>query len=243
MHFDTDSLSIKGEYHDDNQDSILMDPKSGIFIVADGLGGAPAGAEASQLATSAFYKTLIHAEKGRRTSDSVLDLAVQESVRKIQDLVEKKQNLRGMGTTLSAMVFNEDSAKIAHLGDSMILQYRGSAITQLTQEHTMAGELVKQGFLELQNAENHPLKHVLSKCVGPMSEVHPDITSLAVMPGDVYVLGSDGLLKLLRLEELRGLLERNRDLSIHALMHKVRKTVSGREFVDDFTLGLIRISY
>jgi serine/threonine protein phosphatase PrpC len=241
MHFDVNSLSIKGMYHHDNQDFIRMDEKSGLFIVADGMGGAPAGALASKTAVSEFYSNLIRIHKEKRLNDINLNRALQASYQEIQRLFQKKKNRVGMGTTLSALVFNGDAAKILHIGDSVILRFRDSRLEQLTEEHTVANELIKQGYLKLEGSEEHPLSHVLSKCVGPFPDLQPDIISIDFCVNDIFILGSDGLFKLLTRDELTEVLKKLPDKSAKILVGQLKHLISPREFIDDCTFGLVKI--
>jgi len=240
MHFDSSSLSIKGIYHGDNQDFIRMDEKSGIFIVADGMGGAPAGALASKTAVTVFHSNLTQIDRQDRLESNYLKNALVASHEEIKKLVEKKKKRSGMGTTLSALVFNGDDAKIVHIGDSVILRFRNSVLEQLTEEHTVASELIKQGYLDAEGIENHPLNHVLSKCVGPFPDVQPDIFDLDLQTEDIYMLGSDGLLKLMTMEEIQDILNSSGDAPAKRLVEHMKQLISSREFVDDCTFGLVR---
>jgi PPM family protein phosphatase len=239
--FDSSSLSIKGEYHDDNQDSILMDPASGIFVVADGLGGAPAGALASKTVTTAFYSKIKDITVLERLQSDKLTEAVQASIKELQKLVLKKKKLQGMGSTLSVLVFDNTSAKIIHVGDSVILRFREDILEQMTAEHTLLNDLIKQGILDSDAADRHPLKHVLSQCISANSTVQPDISEIVLQHRDIYILGSDGLLKLINPNELKKILLVTSEKTAVEIIKQIQITISQREFIDDFTLGIIKI--
>ena len=164
-------------------------------MVADGLGGHRAGEHASNMAVEVLTRTL---QTARDNGDSpALDLVLDAFDRANHGILTEARNSperEGMGTTLTAIVVDGDQLLLGHVGDSRAWRIRGGVIEQLTQDHTVVGQQVRDGVLTEADAETHPMRHVLSRCLGIQEEIEVDLAEGAVTPGDIYVLASDGLI-------------------------------------------------
>jgi protein phosphatase len=171
-----------------NEDSLFPEnsgESSGatVLVVADGMGGHVAGEVASRLAINAAA-----------SSNLEPDDRVAAANRAIREEVARQPELEGMGTTMTLVeVTPEGKARFAHVGDSRAYLYRGGELRQLTEDHTVAMEYVNLGQLSLEEAEDHPQSHMLTRCLGLTRFVNVDTIDIGLEPGDRILLCSDGL--------------------------------------------------
>ncbi|HXZ85066.1 MAG TPA: PP2C family serine/threonine-protein phosphatase [Myxococcota bacterium] len=175
-----------------NEDFFAVDEKRGLFVVADGLGGHVAGRRASELGVGVFVET-VAAEEGDDAPLALLRTAFGRANAAIRDLSQRDPQLRGMGTTLAALWLRGDEALLAHAGDSRLYLYRAGALHALTIDHSLVGERVARGELTHEQARVHPSRHVITRAVGVLEAVDPDLASLRPRAEDVFVLCSDGI--------------------------------------------------
>ncbi|HTO71671.1 MAG TPA: PP2C family serine/threonine-protein phosphatase [Myxococcota bacterium] len=187
-----------------NEDFFAVDDKRGVFVVADGLGGHVAGRRASELGVGVFLETL-----ARDPEDAPLALMREAFTRAnaaIRELANREPQLRGMGTTLAALWLRGDEALVAHAGDSRLYLFRTGGLHALTIDHSLVGERVARGELTLEQARIHPSRHVITRAVGVLEAVDPDVASLRPRPGDVFMICSDGISAQLTDDEIRDCL-------------------------------------
>jgi len=117
---------------------------------------------------------------------------------------QSNADLRGMGTTTSALVVRGEKAWFAHVGDSRIYMLRGDEFKQLTQDHSLVATMVREGLLTEAEAETHPRRNVLQRSIGVTEDVEIDVVGpIDVQEGDVFLLCSDGLHGVLKEDELK----------------------------------------
>jgi protein phosphatase len=216
-----------------NEDSLLV--RSPLFVVADGMGGAQAGEVASSVAVDTFRDGL---HDGADPESSLLAQVEQANTR-INELSRVNVEHAGMGTTITAVYVGEQQVSIAHVGDSRAYCLRDGELLRLTDDHSLVDELIRQGKLTPEEAEEHPQRSVITRALGPESTVEVDIRSLRGRPGDVYLLCSDGLTTMLGEGELLDALsshERLRDAG-EALI--ARANAAGGK--DNITVLLLRL--
>lgn len=170
-----------------NEDAYYL--KSPLFVVADGMGGAQAGEVASELAVESFRRPLDESA----APEPRLAAAVQNANRAIHEQSRSNEQLQGMGTTVTALLLDDDSLTVAHVGDSRAYRMRGGELTRLTDDHSLVGEMVRRGAITEAEAEVHPQRSILTRALGPEAEVEIDTLTHGVRPGDVYLICSDGL--------------------------------------------------
>jgi protein phosphatase len=192
--FDAGATSIVGTVRDHNEDAACALPEIGLVAVADGLGGHNAGERASGLAIEVLEQHLrADHEAGAEPNLEALFAAFEDAnARILADAVEHPDRA-GMGTTLTSVLIADDRVLVAHIGDSRAWRVRDGVITQLTRDHTVVGQQVRDGILTEEQAENHPMKHVLSRCLGAQPTIEVDLAEGDVAIDDIYVLASDGL--------------------------------------------------
>ncbi len=197
-----------GRVRDHNEDNYLVDKKLALFVVADGMGGHAAGEVASALAVRTVHeeirkqKPLIEDfERGATGAAAVsardilnlLEFSVQRACARIHEEAVADAAKRGMGTTLSALIFVGNKAFIAHVGDSRIYLARDNRVQQVTEDHTVFNELVKRGKLSREQIEKVAHKNAITRAVGVYERVEVDTLAIEVLPGDVLIACSDGL--------------------------------------------------
>ncbi|MFZ2050778.1 MAG: Stp1/IreP family PP2C-type Ser/Thr phosphatase, partial [Solirubrobacteraceae bacterium] len=182
-----------------NEDSMLA--RSPLFVVADGMGGAQAGEVASRIAVETF------GEDGQDFSDPEQTLAAYAHAAnaRIHELSHSDAAHAGMGTTLSAIYVGEQDVTIAHVGDSRVYCLRDEELLRLTDDHSLVDELIRQGRLTPEEAEEHPQRSIITRALGPEASVEVDTRSFKARAGDIYLLCSDGLTSMVgepRMSEL-----------------------------------------
>lgn len=177
-------------------------PGGRLLIVADGMGGHRGGATASRLATEVVKQQYLGSETGDPAA--ALREALTRANARIHAEAQSNADLRGMGTTTSALVLRNDQAWFAHVGDSRIYRVRAGQIEQLTEDHSLVASMVREGLLTTKEAENHPRRNVLQRSMGVAEEVEIDVRGpFGIQADDVFILCSDGLHGVVREEEIR----------------------------------------
>jgi len=197
-----------GRVRDHNEDNYLVDKKLSLFVVADGMGGHAAGEVASALAVRTVHdevkkeKQLIEDYQagtkgaGKVTDRDILNLlefAVQRACARIHEEAQGDKQKRGMGTTLSSLLIVGNKGFIGHVGDSRIYMMRSGKVQQLTEDHTVFNELIKRGKLTRDQIEKVAHKNAITRAVGVYERVEIDTLLIELLPGDQFLLASDGL--------------------------------------------------
>src|SRR3954468_12815309 len=176
-------------------------PGGRLLVVADGMGGHRGGATASRLAGETVKAQYL----GSETYD--IAQALRESLTRANARIftesQANPDLRGMGTTTSALVVKDNQAWFAHVGDSRIYLVRGDDIRQITEDHSLVASMVREGLLTAKEAETHPRRNVLQRSMGVTEDVEVDVKGpFDVQEGDTFILCSDGLHGLVKQEEI-----------------------------------------
>lgn len=185
-----------------NEDTFLIDHRSRLFVVADGMGGHAAGEVASAQAVESIQKIVSeglaqvsqdHTDDSRRHLLNLIERAVRQAGRDIHAMAERDISKRGMGTTVSLLLLTPERGYIAHVGDSRIYLIRQSEVFQLTEDHSLIRELIKNKKLTPEEAESSPYRNALTRAVGVYADVEVDLLDFEVADGDQFLLCSDGL--------------------------------------------------
>ena len=225
--------SDTGRVRSANEDSFLV--RSPLFVVADGMGGANAGEVASRRAVEVFSRGL----RSGSGDEQRLAEAVGVANTEIHNDAQGDSNHRGMGTTLTAALIGEDSAAIAHVGDSRAYLIRGREIEQLTRDHTLVDELVRQGRLTEEQAAHHPQRSIITRALGPEPSVEVDTFTVDLADGDILLLCSDGLTGMVSAQVMLETVSDSRSLAAaaKALVRKANEA-GGR---DNITVVLAKL--
>ncbi len=170
-----------------NEDSLLA--RAPLFVVADGMGGAQAGEVASRLAVESFHNGL----GDTASPEQQLVAHAHAANTRIHELSQSDAEHAGMGTTLTAVYVGAEEVAIAHVGDSRAYCLRDGELLRLTDDHSLVDELIREGRLTPEEAEEHPQRSIITRALGPEETVEVDTRSFRGRAGDVYLLCSDGL--------------------------------------------------
>lgn len=189
-----------GRTRERNEDALFAGRHT--FAVADGVGGHRAGEVASRLALEPVAAL---DEMDPKTAAHKIAEAVRKGNRAVFDRSQQDPELRGMATTLTAVVIHGGSAALAHVGDSRCYLFRDGQITQLSRDHTMVARMVAEGKLTPEQAEAHPQRSIVTRALGAEREVDVDEVEIEILPGDRILVCSDGLTTVLSDDEIRTL--------------------------------------
>jgi serine/threonine protein phosphatase PrpC len=171
-----------------NEDSFFA--RAPLFAVADGVGGAQAGEVASHLAVEVIERGL--PERAGSIEERLRGL-VEEANARINELSRTDDQHAGMASTLTVAYVGEHELSVAHVGDSRLYRMRDGAFERLTEDHSLVEELVRQGKLTPQEADEHPQRSIITRALGLEAGVQTDSHTWPARDGDVYLLCSDGL--------------------------------------------------
>jgi protein phosphatase len=184
-----------------NEDSYVLDPP--LFAVADGMGGAQAGEVASRLTAAAFRE---YHEADALPPDERVQAIIQEANRRIYERAHADSGFSGMGTTVTAALLLGGRVTIGHVGDSRAYRIRDGELEQLTDDHSLVGDLMRSGRLTPEEADAHPQRSVITRALGTDPDVDVDTLTVDARPGDLFLLCSDGLTTMVGDEDILGIL-------------------------------------
>jgi protein phosphatase len=189
----------KGRIRKENEDAFCIEKDLGLLAIADGMGGHASGEVASKMAIGILRDSL---RKEGEPFPERLASGVELANQAIYEAARSQSQLKGMGTTLTAVQLNGNRLAIAHVGDSRAYLIRSGVIERLTDDHTMVFEQVARGLMTNEEAARSDMRHILSRALGIAPEVEVDMEALTVSEGDTLVLCSDGLSELVSEEEV-----------------------------------------
>ncbi|MCR4707971.1 MAG: Stp1/IreP family PP2C-type Ser/Thr phosphatase [Clostridiales bacterium] len=182
----------RGKVRKINEDAAWFDERTGIFAVADGMGGHLAGEVASTMAIQAVQEM---SERESSPSIRALREMMDRVNRQILEKGREDSSCSGMGTTLSVLWKAQRYMYIAHVGDSRIYRFRKeeNRFEQITRDHSLVEEMVQSGILSREEARIHPRRNIITRALGTEGDNQPDILAADTREGDVWLLCSDGL--------------------------------------------------
>ena len=206
------SATDTGRARNNNEDSVAVDDATALVVLADGMGGYNAGEVASGMATS-----FIKSELGRWLQEASLnatdtdvrramDICVDNANRAIFNAANSNPQYAGMGTTLVVGVFRESRLLVGHVGDSRAYRLRASRLAQITHDHSLLQEQIDSGLITPEQAAFSANKNLVTRAVGVEDTVLLETHLHDVLPGDTYLLCSDGLSDMLDDESIGQLL-------------------------------------
>lgn len=193
-----------------NQDSMFVSKNSAfpLFIVADGMGGHKAGEVASEMAVSIITTSL----SSRLMDDDVIvniEKEILDSIKKAnRELLNHSQvieDCNGMGTTITLGYIKDAKLYVGHVGDSRAYIIRNEELKQITDDHSLVNELLKNGDISIEEAMKHPQKNVITRAVGTNEDICIDINSFELKENDIILFCSDGLTNMIEEHELKDL--------------------------------------
>jgi serine/threonine protein phosphatase PrpC/CRP-like cAMP-binding protein len=202
-----------------NEDNFLVDQDLRLFVVADGMGGHASGEVASAMAVHTI-RSIVWSERELFESAEddaawhmqvcmLLEYAVHIACEQIFRKGCQEPEKKGMGTTVVVLMLVNDRGYIAYVGDSRIYLLRGGIVYQLTEDHSLMNELIRQGKITAEDFDDSPyaqFKHAMTRAVGPQEAVEVDTLDFDMIPGDAFLLCSDGLYEYLDDSDLARML-------------------------------------
>ena len=195
------AVSDIGLIRGSNQDAFFCDQEKGLFLIADGMGGYSGGEIASRIAVDVFRDHFVAIGEDGFCAEigDLIRLANEE----ICAASQRDESLHNMGTTLLVLATDKKKIHLAHVGDCRAYLLRGNKITQLTSDHNVSGEMLRDGQLTEKEAMHHPGKNLLTRALGRHAMLRVDFIEHDLKKNDYIFLCSDGLTGLVESEEIR----------------------------------------
>jgi protein phosphatase len=218
-------LTDVGLKRDGNEDSFSIDMKLGLFVVADGMGGHLAGEVASRVAVDLINKSFKKWADADATEEDLFEYpdpslsrlgnyvlsSIRLANRVIHEMATEHTDYSGMGTTVAVLAVMPDLIITANVGDSRIYLVRKGQIEQLSRDHSIVAEQLEMGIMTDEEAEQSPLKHVLTRNLGSAKHLDAEIFEIEPASQDRFLLCSDGLTDLVSDDEIHQMLETEDD--------------------------------
>ncbi|MCK6591468.1 MAG: serine/threonine-protein phosphatase [Polyangiaceae bacterium] len=238
-----------GRHRKENEDAFFRDDELRLYMVADGMGGHAAGEIASQEAVETVFGMVKRglAELGdpdepldqerSRAACRMIEGAIQAATYMVFAMSELDRDKSGMGTTISTAVVIGSSLVIGQVGDSRIYRIRDDEALQITEDHTLIAWQIKQGIISPAEAKISPFKNVITRAVGNHDYVEVDTSVMDLLPGDRYLLCSDGLHGYLSLDEIPAVVGLGGDSAVERFIQMANER-GGR---DNITAVLVEL--
>ncbi len=222
-----------------NEDALILKPDLGFWAVADGMGGEEKGEVASQI----FIQTALEVLS---KIDAPSEEVVRQLVQRIYGLANerilnwaKENQVKRMGCTAELLVFLAEDYVLGHVGDSRTYRFRQGQLKQLTKDHSLVQEQIDQGILTPAEAERSPLRNIILRAVGIEDTLAVDLMKGRCIPGDVYLLCSDGLTGMVGDLTIQEVL--NRRLSLSAKVDQLIERAKAAGGNDNITVTLCEV--
>ena len=239
-----------GRTRKNNEDSYFVDDDRRLYAVADGIGGHEGGEVASRMAIEGLSQII--QERFSVSDDmpahgfSAEGDAVRSALSHAFTLVNKTIRqaaagdpaLFGMGTTMTALLFREKTAYLAHVGDSRAYRLRSGALTQVSEDHTVVAEQMRAGLLTAQQARTTPYRHVITRALGIDTQIAVDQGAIEVRPDDTFLLCTDGLTEMVEDAQIREILS-NAPPRVAAQL--LVREANARGGVDNITVVVVQV--
>lgn len=230
----------------ENQDDVgwVDTPLGFLAVVCDGMGGGPGGKTASYIAKNVFLTEMVNASP-QASRVEALKRAVSKANDALYQKMDEVPSLKGMGSTLVAVLISEQSALVTHLGDSRCYQIRGRRIVFRTKDHSLVGQMVQNKAMTEEQARVSPQSNVIMRGLGNTSNHAPEIEEVAFRKGDRFVLCTDGVWGIMPHEELAARLTSQQD--VQSLAGNLSAEVDQRGFAtgghhDNHTMAVVEVN-
>jgi len=243
-------LTDVGQRRQQNQDALLIDEPLGLFVVADGMGGHAGGGTASRIAVDTIRKAILRArneepelfgsgaEGEENPLPDLLGHAVEAACAAIYEAAKADPELAGMGTTVTAVLVDGQSAFVAHVGDSRAYLLRSGHIYQVTQDHSLVADQLRNGLITEEDARTSRYKNIITRSVGFEREVLVDLMGLELEAGDAIVACSDGLSNFVEDQEILTMVDEDGVEAVERLID----LANDRGGDDNITVAMIRVA-
>ena len=228
-------LSDAGCVRKNNEDSFHIDEGLGLYLLADGMGGAQAGETASRMAVDSVTNSIRGAAE--RNMDALVG-SFKEANRSVFAVAAGDSQLKGMGTTLVGVLDCGESLAVASVGDSRLYLFTEGRLTAVTEDHTWSHEVGRKLGMGPDQLKKHPMRHVLTMCIGVENQLRINSYELKLAPGDQLLMSSDGLHGVITAEEIEKALTMVGDLS--AKSHYLIEAAKQAGGPDNITVILLK---
>jgi protein phosphatase len=212
------SQTNPGMVRSHNEDSVASDAAIGLVVLADGMGGYNAGEVASGIAVSVLSSEIKHLlesvspeDRDFKSGDEMGVVVLRENVKKanlsIFNAAQSQPQYAGMGTTIVAGLFYDDSLAVVHVGDSRLYRLRDETFVSITRDHSLLQEQIDSGVISKELARLSKNKNLVTRAVGVEAEVTPELHVYSVEVGDIYLFCSDGLNDMVEDEDIGATLQ------------------------------------
>lgn len=207
-----------GRVREMNQDSYyvsdLEKDEIKLYILADGMGGYKGGEIASSLAVASARNHIFNNFKNtKKDRESILELirqAVEVANKVVHEKAQEEQELHDMGTTLDVCLIYNNKVFIGHVGDSRVYRIRKEFMRRITRDHSYVQTLIEDGKISKEEAYHHPKKNMLTKALGCMEKVEPDVYTKTFIKDDIILMTSDGLTNMIKEEEIYNIIKQDK---------------------------------
>ena len=210
-----------------------------IYILADGMGGYNAGEVASRMAVESakdyIHKHFAKNKDSKEKLEALLKDAIEYANSVVYKKAQSKEDLRGMGTTLDVCLIYNSRIYIGHVGDSRVYRIRKEFMRRLTKDHSYVQTLVDDGTITKEEAYSHPKKNMLTKALGCVQTVEPDVYTKTFIKDDIILMCSDGLTNMIREENIYGIIKQDKENAIENLV----KQANDNGGLDNITVVII----
>jgi protein phosphatase len=211
-----------GQQRTNNEDCFRIVQPLNLFIISDGMGGEAHGEVASAMAVDTVVKTCMGEETGTIADPTEAQLGWSDKTRRlfnaahlanetIYESAQANPQQLGMGATLTAAWLNGEKLSVVHVGDSRVYLLRSGVLQQLTSDHSLVAEQVRRGILTAAEAEHSELQSVLLRALGTQQEVEIDAEEHSLFPGDILLLCTDGLTRMVAEQKIAATLQSESD--------------------------------
>jgi len=202
------ALSDKGCVRSNNEDYCLIEPDLGLYVLADGMGGANAGERASRMAVETVAESVLFAQ---RRDSQILLAAVEEANRRVLEAAHGDESLEGMGTTLVVALETPDGLSIASVGDSRAYLLDNGGFRAITDDQTWVNEVGRPLGLDEESLRNHPMRHVLTMAIGASAPLTVNCYTVTLENRALILMCTDGLHGVVEAPRLESILQPGRN--------------------------------
>ncbi|HET7606866.1 MAG TPA: protein phosphatase 2C domain-containing protein [Sphingomicrobium sp.] len=236
MNFECASRTDVGLKRKINEDSVFADPERGLWVVADGMGGHEAGEIASAMVTDALRNLPPCDDLDELASEAVA--AIQRVNRELIDLARASERQQTIGTTVVGLAIANGAYRCFWMGDSRAYLFRAGELARISHDHSLVQNLVDAGMLKPEDAESHANANLITRAVGVAENAQVDVVAGETVPGDRFLLASDGLTRVVPDDEIAAELERS---SPGEAVDRLTETVLARGAPDNVSLIIASI--
>jgi len=231
------ALSDKGCVRTNNEDYCLIDADRGLYVLADGMGGAKAGECASRMAVETVAETVRAASE---RDSQVLIRATEEANRRVLEAAHSDPDLEGMGTTLVAALDLDTELAIASVGDSRAYVMDGQGLKMITDDQTWVNEVGRPLGLDEDSLRHHPMRHVLTMAIGASAPLAINHYRVPLSSGTMVLICTDGLHGVLETPQMESILATNQGASLEDSCRRLIQAAKDAGGPDNVTAVLMR---